>query len=74
MEIVQLISEQTPAVALAILVLWFYPRLTLDYLRERKEWLDSERQMMQQLLDSYNRGVEAMTAMRDEMHALKGRL
>lgn len=85
LEIVQLISEQTPAVALAIIVLWFYNRLTLDYLRERKdfletlrterrEWLDGERQRNQQLLDAYRAAIEAIAAMRAEMHALRNKV
>ena len=84
-EIVQLISEQTPAVALAIIVLWFYNRLTLDFLRERKEmlealraerkeWMDDERQRNHQLLDAYRAAIEAISSMRAEMHALKGKI
>ena len=85
MELIELISEQTPAVALCIVILFYYNRDSLRYLEERREmietlrnerreWIEATRVLNQQYNDLLRTSVEAMSKMAAEMHALRGKL
>jgi hypothetical protein len=84
-ELLQLISEQTPAVALAITIWFFSNREILRLLQERREIIEAlrlERQEWTKTLehiteryDSRQReATEAKMTMAAEMHALRGKI
>jgi vacuolar-type H+-ATPase subunit E/Vma4 len=65
--------------------MYFYNRLVLDFLRERKEmveqvrlerkeWVDTLRENNRQYNELLRLAVEAMTYTKSEMHALKSKL
>ena len=79
----QAIAGLPTGVAIAAIAMFFYNQTTVKYLDERKEWLISlaaERKewndVMERLTDRYDMrlaaAIEAMTAIRDQMHALRG--
>lgn len=85
MEIVQLISEQTPAVALAITIWFFSNREILRLLQERreiiealrlerKEWNDALQKITERYDNRQREATEAKMNMASEMHALKNKV
>lgn len=85
MDILNVISEQTTSVALAVVIMWFYNKLVLDFLAERKEMIDALRTerkewimksdlYLNQLFEINRQSVEGLSLVRSEMHALKGRV
>lgn len=85
MDIIAAISGQSPGIALAIVCMFFYNRLVLDFLRERKEmienvraerkeWVETLRESNRQYNELMRLSVEAMTYMKSEMHALRNKL
>lgn len=85
MEILQLISEQTPAVALAIVIWYFSNRDILRFLQERremiealrlerKEWIETIRQVTTHYEERMASATEARVAQASELHALKGKI
>lgn len=83
MEIINLLTGQPAAVALAILALYWLNRNTLEFAREkreiieiirleRKEWLDEARETRRELLDMQRASIEAEKAASHELHTLRG--
>jgi hypothetical protein len=84
-ELLQLISEQTPAVALAITIWFFSNREILRFLQERREMIEALRQerlewneALRQITERYDNrqreATEAKMTVAAEMHALRGKL
>lgn len=85
MELLQLISGQTPAVALAIVIWYFSNRDILRFLQERREmiealrlerqeWLTAMRQITTQYEERTQAATETRVANTAELHALKSRM
>lgn len=85
MDIVALLSEKTVAVALAIVVMWFYNRHVEDMLEERKawnelvrterkEWLATADRYLAQAFELNRSTVLAITEVKSEMHHLRGKV
>ncbi len=85
MDIVELLSEKTVSVALAIVVMYFYNKLVIDFLQERKEmiealrterreWLASSTKYLETLFEVSRTSTEAIALLRSEMHSLKSRI
>lgn len=85
MEILQLISEQTPAVALAITIWWFSNRDILRLLQERremiealrierKEWVEAIRLVTIQYEERIHASTESRMAQSAELHTLKNKI
>jgi hypothetical protein len=85
LEIWQTIGGLSPGVAVGVVCLFFYNQLTLKYLEERREMLQTlatERKewndALQRMIDRYDARsqatIVAMEKMAAEMHALRGRL
>jgi hypothetical protein len=81
-ELINLLTGQPAAVALAILALYWLNRNTLEFVREkrelieiirseRKEWLDEAREVRRELLDIQRASIEAEKAMGHELHTLR---
>jgi len=84
-DLLQLISEQTPAVALAITIWYFSNRDILRFLQERREmiealrlerqeWTATLRQVTTQYEERMRTSTEARVAQTAELHALKSRM
>lgn len=82
MELINLLTGQPAAVALAILALYWLNRNTLDFAREkrefieiirleRKEWLDEAREVRRELLDMQRASIEADKEVDHELHTLR---
>lgn len=85
MELLQLISEQTPAVALAITIWFFSNREILRLLQERreiiealrlerKEWNEALRLITERYDTRQREAIESKMNMASEMHALRSKL
>ena len=85
MELLQLLSEQTPAVALAITIWFFSNREILRLLQERREIIEALRlerreqsEALQKIAERYDNrqreATEAKMTIAAEMHALKNKL
>jgi hypothetical protein len=74
LELLQLISEQTPSVALSLVVMYFYNKLALDMLKERKEWVDSQRLERLELLGVTKASIEANVNSANQSHRLNGEI
>ena len=85
MDILSVISEQTTSIALAIVVMWFYNKLVIDFLSERKEmiealrterkeWLAQADRYLVQLFEVNRIGAQSLTEVRSEIHQLRNRL
>lgn len=85
MDILSVLSEQTTSVALALTIMWFYNKMVLDFLSERKElieelrqerqeWLNQSQNNINRLFEIEHRNTDALTAMRIEVHNLKGEI
>lgn len=85
MDILEVISEKTTAIALALTVMYFYNKLVSDVLlerkelleilrNERKEWLETSHSHMETLFTLVQGNVESMVGFRSEIHALRNRL
>lgn len=85
MDILEVISEKTTAIALALTVMYFYNKLVSDVLlerkelleilrNERKEWLDVSHGHIETLFTIAQGNVEAMVGFRNEIHTLRNRL
>jgi hypothetical protein len=72
LEILQLISEQTPSVALSLVVMYFYNKLVLDMLKERKDWVDTQRLERLELLTVTKASIEANVNSANHIHRLSG--
>lgn len=84
MDIVALLSEKTVAVALAIVVMWFYNRHVEDMLEERKawneliraerkEWLATADRYLVQAFEMNRNTVLSITEIKGEMHSLRSK-
>lgn len=82
MELINLLTGQPAAVALAILALYWLNRNTLEFAREkreiieiirleRKEWLEEARDVRRELLDMQRASVEADKEVDHELHTLR---
>lgn len=85
LELLQLISEQTPAVALAITIWFFSNRDTLRFLQERREMIEALRlerkewnDELRLITDRYDmrqrEATESKMLIQAEMHTLKGQI
>lgn len=85
MELINLLTGQPAAVALAILAMYWLNRNTLEFAREkrelleiiraeRKEWLDQAREERRELLDIQRASIEADKQGSHEIHALRNQL
>ena len=85
LELLQLISEQTPAVALAITIWFFSNRDTLRFLQERREMIEAlrlerkewneELRLITERYDARQReATESKMLIQAEMHSLKGQI
>jgi len=85
MELTKLLSEQTVSVSLAIAVLWFYNKLVVDYLDERKqileilrlerkEWLEKEQNFLDKLFKLNAESTAAIIDNKAEIQALRGKI
>lgn len=83
MDILALLSEQTVSVALSIAIMWFYNKLVVDTLSERRELIEGIRAERKEtlaevngyikiLLDKNEQSTKAITDMNNQMHALRG--
>jgi hypothetical protein len=83
--VVQLISEQATSVSLALVVMWFYNKLVIDFLTERKEmieairlerkeWLATSERYLNELFTIGRQNIDALGAMKAETHALRNKL
>ena len=82
MDILALLSEQVTPISLAIVIMWFYNKLVIDFLSERKEmiealrterkeWLAQNDRYLLQLFDTSSKNVEALQTVRNEVHSLR---
>jgi hypothetical protein len=81
-ELLNLLTGQPAAVALAILAMYWLNRNTLDFAREkrelldiirteRKEWLDGAREERRELIDISRSSIDADKQVAHELHALR---
>lgn len=79
------ISNLSPGLAFGVVCLYFYNLMALRYLEERKEmlqamaaerkeWNEALKQLNQQSVELLRAAVEAMTNMKNEGHALRGKI
>lgn len=85
MELLNLLTGQPAAVALAILAMYWLNRNTLEFAREkkelldivraeRKEWLEQAREDRRELIDVQRASIEADAEVKRELHALRNQL
>lgn len=81
MDIISLISDQVTPVSLAIVIMWFYNKLVIDFLGERKEMIDSLRaerkewiaqsdRNLAQMFETNNKYSESFVTVKNEIHTL----
>lgn len=82
MELINLLTGQPAAVALAILAMYWLNKNTLDFAREkrelleiirgeRKEWMDTSREDRREVIDISRASIEADKDVKHELHALR---
>lgn len=82
MELINLLTGQPAAVALAILAMYWLNKNTLDFAREkrelleiiraeRKEWQDTSREDRREVIDISRASIETDKDVKHELHALR---
>lgn len=85
MDILTLITEQTAPIALAVVVMYYYNRLVVDVLKERKdmveairaerkEWIETNNGNLQQMFLLIRTNSDSLNLISSNVHSLKNEI